>query len=156
MVGGFDRVFEINRNFRNEGISIQHNPEFTMMEFYRAYATYLDLMNFTEEMICHVADKVCGGLVIPYAGKEVDLTPPWDRLTLKESIVKYGKVEMAVLEDPEQSFHYAKSLGLDLDARIGHGKLLAEIFDEVVEPNLLAADFYYRISDRDFAVVAKK
>ncbi len=141
VVGGFDRVFEINRNFRNEGISIQHNPEFTMMEFYRAYATYQDLMNFTEEMICHVADKVCGGLVIPYGEKEVDLTPPWDRLTLKESIVKYGKVEMAVLADPEQLFNYAKSLGLELDAGIGHGKLLAEIFDEVVEPNLWQPTF---------------
>ncbi|NOQ50898.1 MAG: lysine--tRNA ligase, partial [Desulfuromonadaceae bacterium] len=88
VIGGFDRVFEINRNFRNEGISIQHNPEFTMMEFYRAYATYHDLMDFTEELICHVADEVCGGLVIPYGEKEVDLTPPWDRLTLKASIVK--------------------------------------------------------------------
>lgn len=141
VVGGFDRVFEINRNFRNEGISIQHNPEFTMMEFYRAFATYHDLMDFTEELICHVADKVCGGLVIPYADKEVDLTPPWDRLTLKESIVKYGKVEMAVLEDPQQSRNYATSLGLELDGKIGHGKLLAEIFDEVVEPNLWQPTF---------------
>lgn len=141
VVGGFDRVFEINRNFRNEGISIQHNPEFTMMEFYRAYATYHDLMDFTEELICHVADKVCGGLVIPYGEKDVDLTPPWDRLTLKESIVKYGQIEMAVLDDREQSFNYAKSLGLELDSRIGHGYLLAEIFDEVVEPNLWQPTF---------------
>jgi lysyl-tRNA synthetase class 2 len=141
VVGGFDRVFEINRNFRNEGISIQHNPEFTMMEFYRAYATYDDMMNFTEELICHIAKVVCGGLVIPYGEKEVDLTPPWDRLTLKESIVKYGSIEMAVLENRDQSFAYAKSLGLELDDRIGHGKLLAEIFDEVVEPNLWQPTF---------------
>jgi lysyl-tRNA synthetase class 2 len=141
VVGGFDRVFEINRNFRNEGISIQHNPEFTMMEFYRAYATYDDMMNFTEELICHIAKVVCGGLVIPYGDKEVDLTPPWDRLTLKESIVKYGSIEMAVLENRDQSFAYAKSLGLELDDRIGHGKLLAEIFDEVVEPNLWQPTF---------------
>ena len=141
VVGGFDRVFEINRNFRNEGISIQHNPEFTMMEFYRAYATYNDLMDFTEELICHVADKVCGSLVIPYGEKDVDLTPPWDRLTLKESIVKYGAVEMDVLEDREKSLAYAKKLGLELDGRIGHGKLLAEIFDEVVEPKLWQPTF---------------
>jgi len=141
VVGGFDRVFEINRNFRNEGISIQHNPEFTMMEFYRAYATYDDMMNFTEELICHIAKVVCGGLVIPYGEKDVDLTPPWDRLTLKESIVKYGSIEMAVLENRDQSFAYAKSLGLDLDERIGHGKLLAEIFDEVVEPKLWQPTF---------------
>lgn len=141
VVGGFDRVFEINRNFRNEGISIQHNPEFTMMEFYRAYANYHDLMDFTEELVCHVADKVCGGLLIPYGDKEVDLTPPWDRLTLKESIVKYGEVEMSVLEDRAQTYSYAKSIGLELDGKIGHGKLLAEIFDEVVEPKLWQPTF---------------
>ncbi len=141
VVGGFDRVFEINRNFRNEGISIQHNPEFTMMEFYRAYATYYDLMDFTEELICHVAKEVCDGLVIPYGEKNVDLTPPWDRLTLKEAIVKYGAVEMAVLEDRDKTFSYAESLGLELDSRMGLGKLLAEIFDEVVEPKLWQPTF---------------
>lgn len=141
VVGGYDRVFEINRNFRNEGISIQHNPEFTMMEFYQAYATYHDLMDFTEELICHVAKEVCGSYVIPYGGKDVDLTPPWDRLTLKESIVKYGQVDMAVLDDHGQSFAYAEKLGLDLDKNIGQGKLLAEIFDEVVEPKLWQPTF---------------
>ncbi|MBN1958110.1 MAG: lysine--tRNA ligase [Desulfuromonadales bacterium] len=141
VVGGFDRVFEINRNFRNEGISIQHNPEFTMMEFYRAYATYHDLMNFTEELICHVTRQVCGSLVIPYAERDVDLTPPWDRLTLKEAIVKYGTVDMATLENRDQAFAYAESLGLELDKAIGHGKLLAEIFDEVVEPKLWQPTF---------------
>ncbi len=141
VVGGFDRVFEINRNFRNEGISIQHNPEFTMMEFYRAYANYNDLMDFTEELISHVANKVCGSMVIPYGGKEVDLTPPWDRLTLKESIVKYGTADMETLDDRDKSYSYAKSIGLELDGKIGHGKLLAEIFDEVVEPKLWQPTF---------------
>ncbi len=141
VVGGFDRVFEINRNFRNEGISIQHNPEFTMMEFYQAYATYDDLMNFTEELISHVANKVCGSMVIPYGDKEVDLTPPWDRLTMKESIVKYGSAGMSILNNRDKTYAYAKSIGLDLDGRMGHGKLLAEIFDEQVEPNLWQPTF---------------
>ena len=136
VVGGFERVFEINRNFRNEGISIQHNPEFTMIEFYQAYATYHTLMDFTEKLICHVAQEVVGSLVIPYGGKDVDLTPPWDRLTLKESIVKYGNIEPALLDDKEQALHYARGLGLEFDDSIGHGKLLTEIFDEVVEPKL--------------------
>ncbi|MCD4688453.1 MAG: lysine--tRNA ligase [Desulfuromonadaceae bacterium] len=136
VVGGFERVFEINRNFRNEGISIQHNPEFTMIEFYQAYATYQTLMDFTEKLICHVAQEVVGNLVIPYGGKEVDLTAPWDRLTLKESIIKYGDVEPALLEDKAQALGYARSLGLEFDDNIGHGKLLTEIFDEVVEPKL--------------------
>jgi lysyl-tRNA synthetase class 2 len=136
VVGGFERVFEINRNFRNEGISIQHNPEFTMMEFYQAYATYEDLMNFTEQLICHVAKEVVGSLTFTYGGREVDLTAPWDRLTVKEAIVKYGDVEPAVLEDKVQCLAYARSLGMDFDERIGHGKLLTEIFDEVAEPKL--------------------
>jgi lysyl-tRNA synthetase class 2 len=136
VVGGFERVFEINRNFRNEGISIQHNPEFTMMEFYRAYATYEDLMDFTEQLICHVAQEVVGSLTFTYGEREVDLTPPWDRLTVRESILKYGDVAPDVLEDRDRALAYARSLGLELDDSIGHGKLLTEIFDEVVEPKL--------------------
>jgi len=136
VVGGFERVFEINRNFRNEGISIQHNPEFTMMEFYQAYATYRDLMDLTEEMICHVAREVVGSLKFSYGGKEVDLTPPWDRLTVREAIVKYGNVDPAILEDREQLLQVADGLGLELDKNIGHGKLLTELFDAVAEPQL--------------------
>jgi lysyl-tRNA synthetase class 2 len=136
VVGGFERVFEINRNFRNEGISIQHNPEFTMMEFYQAYATYETLMDFTEKLVCHVAEEVCGALVIPYGDREVDLTAPWDRLTLKEAIIKYGQIEPELLESKARSLDYARGLGLDFDDNIGHGKLLTEIFDEVVEPQL--------------------
>ncbi|HDR46570.1 MAG TPA: lysine--tRNA ligase, partial [Geoalkalibacter subterraneus] len=136
VVGGMERVFEINRNFRNEGISIQHNPEFTMMEFYQAYATYEDLMDFTEELICSVASDVCGTLNLTYGGKEVDLSPPWKRLTFKQSIVEYGKVSEDVLEDRARALEYAQSLGLDLDSRMGLGKILTEIFDEVVEPHL--------------------
>jgi lysyl-tRNA synthetase class 2 len=136
VVGGFERVFEINRNFRNEGISIQHNPEFTMMEFYQAYATYKDLMDFTEELICHVSGEVVGKLKFTYGGKEVDLTPPWDRLSVREAIVKYGDIAAADLEDREKLLKYAGALGLEVDRNIGHGKLLTEIFDEVAEPNL--------------------
>ena len=136
VVGGFERVFEINRNFRNEGISIQHNPEFTMMEFYQAYATYEDLMDLTEELICHVAEQVVGDLKFTYGEREVDLTAPWDRLTVREAIAKYGDISLADLEDKTKLLAYAKKLGLDLDKSIGHGKLLTEVFDEVAEPNL--------------------
>jgi lysyl-tRNA synthetase class 2 len=136
VVGGFDRVFEINRNFRNEGISIQHNPEFTMMEFYQAYATYKELMDFTEELICHLAEQVVGSLKFSYGGKEVDLTRPWARLTVREAIAQYGQVDPALLEDRTQALAYARSLGLELEDRIGHGKLLTELFDAVAEPKL--------------------
>ena len=136
VVGGFERVFEINRNFRNEGISIQHNPEFTMMEFYQAYATYEDLMDLTEELICHVAEQVVGDLKFTYGEREVDLTAPWERLTVREAITKYGDISLADLEDKTKLLAYAKKLGLELDKNIGHGKLLTEVFDEVAEPNL--------------------
>ena len=136
VVGGFDRVFEINRNFRNEGISIRHNPEFTMMEFYQAYATYEDLMIFTEKLIGHVAQQVLGTLQISYGGKEVDLRAPWDRLTVREAIVKYGQVDPALLEDHAAMVAIGKGLGLDVDATTGHGKLLTEIFETVAEPHL--------------------
>jgi lysyl-tRNA synthetase class 2 len=141
VIGGFERVFEINRNFRNEGISVKHNPEFTMIEFYQAYANYQDLMDFTEQLICYVTKEVVGSLVFTYGGKEVDLTPPWNRLTLKEAIVKFGKVDPGVLEDRQKAFQYAQSLGLELNEAISHGKLLTEIFDEVVEANLWSPTF---------------
>jgi len=141
VVGGFDRVFEINRSFRNEGISIRHNPEFTMMEFYCAYATYHDLMDYTEVLISDIARKVCGSMVIPYGDKEVDLTPPWERLTMKEAIVKYGDISLEALDDRKQALKYAEQLGLELESDMGHGKLLTEIFEEVAEPNLWQPTF---------------
>jgi len=136
VVGGLERVFEINRNFRNEGISIQHNPEFTMMEFYQAYANYHDLMDMTEEMICHITRQVCGDETITYGGREVNLKAPWQRMSVREAIVKYGDISVDDLEDHAKALAYAHSLGLDFDDSIGHGKLLTEIFDEVAEPNL--------------------
>ena len=136
VVGGFDRVFEINRNFRNEGISIRHNPEFTMMEFYQAYATYEDLMNLTEKLIGHVAQSVLGTQEISYGGREVDLRAPWARLTVREAIVKYGNIDPALLEDHAAMVEIGKELGLDVDLATGHGKLLTEIFETVAEPHL--------------------
>jgi len=141
VVGGFERVFEINRNFRNEGISIQHNPEFTMMEFYQAYATYEDLMVLTEEMICHIAEKVAGGLQLTYGGREVNLDRPWQRLTVKEAVLKYGDIEASEIDDHGRLLAYARRLGLDLESNIGYGKLLTEVFDEVAEPELWQPTF---------------
>ncbi len=141
VVGGFERVFEINRNFRNEGISIQHNPEFTMLEFYTAYFTYHDLMDFTEELIAHVANEVCGTTKITYQGEEIDLTPPWDRLTVKESIIKHTGLAAEVLEDSAKALEYAKSIGIEFKGEPLLGKVLIEIFDEAVETKLLQPTF---------------
>ncbi len=114
VVGGFERVFEINRNFRNEGISVRHNPEFTMMEFYQAYATFEDLMDFTEELFCHVAEQVLGSLDFSYQGLAINFQRPWRRLTVKEAILEYGDIDAKKLDDRDLALAYARSIGLDL------------------------------------------
>jgi len=141
VVGGFDRVFEINRNFRNEGISIQHNPEFTMLEFYQAYATYAELMDLTEELICHVAERVIGSLQFTYGGNEVDLRRPWQRLTVREAVMKYGQLTADDLADRGRLLTFARERGLEVDERTGDGKLLLEIFENVAEPHLWQPTF---------------
>ncbi|MGQ9749799.1 lysine--tRNA ligase [Desulfosoma sp.] len=142
LVGGFERVFELNRNFRNEGISTQHNPEFTMLEFYQAYATYEDLMAFTEELFAHVARAVNGGsLQVTYQGVSIDLTPPWRRYRLSEALTEIGRMPPEVVHDPEAAARVARSLGLPVEKYEGHGKLLTKIFDLVVEPKLVQPTF---------------
>jgi lysyl-tRNA synthetase class 2 len=129
VVGGFERVFEINRNFRNEGISVRHNPEFTMMEFYQAYATYEDLICLTEELLCHVASELLGSLEFNYQGAAISFQRPWKRLTVREAILEYGDIDAKSLADRDLAYAYALRLGLDLPEDIGFGKLLMEIFD---------------------------
>jgi len=141
LVGGFEKVFEINRNFRNEGISIRHNPEFTMMEFYQAYATFDDLMDFTEELFCHVVEQLHGTLDITYQGNPVSFSRPWKRLTVVEAILEYGAIDAKSLADKDLAYSYAKSIGLDLPEDIGYGKLITEIFEEVAETKLIQPTF---------------
>jgi len=141
VVGGMERVFEINRNFRNEGISVRHNPEFTMMEFYQAYATYEDLMDLTEELFCHVAEAVLGTLDFSYQGLEISFQRPWKRLTVRDAILEYGDIDAKRLDDRDLALAYARSIGLDLPADIGHGRLIMEIFEEVVEHKLIQPTF---------------
>lgn len=141
VVGGFERVFEINRNFRNEGISIRHNPEFTMMEFYQAYATFEDLIDYTEQLLCHVATELLGTLEFSYQGLPISFNRPWKRLTVLEAIIEYGDIDAKNLADRDLAYAYAKSIGLDLPEDIGYGKLVTEIFEEVAETKLLQPTF---------------
>lgn len=141
LVGGFEKVFEINRNFRNEGISVRHNPEFTMMEFYQAYATFDDLMDFTEELFCHVVEQLQNTLEITYQGKQISFRRPWKRLTVMEAILEYGDIDARSLADRDLAYSYARSLGLDLPEDIGYGKLVTEIFEEVAESELIQPTF---------------
>jgi lysyl-tRNA synthetase, class II len=163
VVGGFERVFEINRNFRNEGISIRHNPEFTMMEFYQAYATFEDLIELTEELLCHVAREIFGSLEFTYQGVGISFKRPWKRLTVQEAILEYGDIDAKSLADRDLAYAYAQRLGLDLPIDIGYGKLITEIFEEVAETKLIQPTFITayptevsplsRKSDRDPEIV---
>jgi len=141
VIGGLERVFELNRNFRNEGVSAQHNPEFTMLEFYQSYSTYEDLMIVTEEMIGEVAERVLGSHQLACQGVALDLTPPWPRITLKEALARYGEVEGQVLTEKASAARMARELGLEVGKGALHGELLVEIFDEVVEPKLIQPTF---------------
>ena len=141
VVGGLERVFEINRNFRNEGISTQHNPEFTMLEFYQSYATYEDLMTMTAELFCCMVKRFHGGLTLTYGGKEIDFTPPWRRIRLKDSLVEIAGLDPAILNDPGRAEEVARGLGLEVKKGTPHGKTLGDLFEEEVEPSLLQPTF---------------
>lgn len=141
LVGGFERVFEINRNFRNEGISTQHNPEFTMLEFYQAYATYEDFLRLTEEMLSSLALHLVGRTRIVVQGEEIDLTPPWERITVAGAVARYGEVSEERLSDPVFLAKMAGELGLPVKQGTAPGKLLVEIYEEVAERKIRGPAF---------------
>jgi lysyl-tRNA synthetase, class II len=141
VTGGLERVYEINRNFRNEGISTFHNPEFTMMEFYMAYATYEDLMDLTEELFIFIARNLFGALQFTYQEATIDLTSPWQRITVKEAIIQYLDVAPGVLDEQAQAVAFARQLGLEVDEKEALGKILMLIFEEKVEKNLIQPTF---------------
>jgi lysyl-tRNA synthetase class 2 len=147
IVGGFEKVYEINRNFRNEGLSYKHNPEFTMLEWYQTYSDFNDLMDLTEELITTLVDKVCGARRIEYQDHEIDFNH-WQRLTMREAILKYWPDEKASskptidgLMDRAELERAAAALELGFDPKLNDGQLLGEIFDHVVEPNLIDPTF---------------
>jgi len=140
LVGGYERVYELNKNFRNEGISTKHNPEFTMLEFYMAYKDYAFLMDFTEEIFSSVANKVNDTLKIPYGDTVIDLTPPWKRVTMAEALAEKG-VPSAALTNPEEALQWARSKKIEIEKGASHAKVLDEIFKEFVEPHLVQPTF---------------
>jgi len=144
LVGGFNRVFEINRNFRNEGISTQHNPEFTMLEFYQAYSIYEDLMLTTEEMLSGLAKDITGSFKVRYGDREVDLTPPWERMTVREALLRHCGLDQDQIDDRNAVFIKAVEMGLDVDKNDSLGKLWMAVFDEVVEEKLWGPIFIHR------------
>ncbi len=141
VVGGFDRVFEINRNFRNEGISTQHNPEFTMLEFYQAYATFEDLMALTEEMLAQTARQVAGSTTIAYQGETIEMAGPWRRMTLSEALERIGGIDASALGDKEALLKVAADRNIQVTKTSRPGKVVTKLFDALVEPHLIQPTF---------------
>ncbi|MFQ5847471.1 MAG: lysine--tRNA ligase [Candidatus Methylomirabilales bacterium] len=141
LVGGLDRVYEINRSFRNEGIDTRHNPEFTMLEFYQAYADYHDLMALTEELVPHLCRALTGGEELGYQGVRIDVSPPWPRLTVMEALRKMGGIREADLNDGERLRTVAEGRGVPVQPGWGWGKLVGELMAHLVEPHLVQPTF---------------
>ncbi|MBR5310510.1 MAG: lysine--tRNA ligase [Oscillospiraceae bacterium] len=142
IVGGFDRVYEVGRIFRNEGMDTKHNPEFTSIELYQAFTDFRGMMDLVEDMMKTVAMNVCGTLKIPYQGKEIDLGN-WERLTMIEAVKKYSGVDFAEVASDEEAIELAKKHNVELPEVPTKGAILAEFFDAFVEENLIQPTFIY-------------
>ena len=140
IVGGYDRVFEFAKDFRNEGMDRFHNPEFTQVELYVAYKDYLWMMDFVEQMLVYVVQSVTGGTIIGFQGQKIDFKPPWRRLTMFEAIKMHTGFEVGAM-DESQLRSTAEKLGIEVDKSMGYGKLIDEIFGEAVEPKLINPTF---------------
>jgi lysyl-tRNA synthetase class 2 len=141
VVGGFEKVFEINRNFRNEGVSTRHNPEFTMVEFYQAYADYEQLMDLTEEMFAAIVQEVTGSTSIQYQGDTIDFKNGWQRISMIDSLSKIGGIDPAIINDTQALLAFAEDSGIQITKKDRHGKILTKLFDILVEPKLIQPTF---------------
>ncbi|MCI8342730.1 MAG: lysine--tRNA ligase [Firmicutes bacterium] len=141
IVGGFERVYEIGRVFRNEGVSIRHNPEFTLMELYQAYTDYNGMMDITEEMFRTVANKVNGKMTVNYGGHEIDLEKPFARMTMVEAVKKYSQIDFDNINSDEEAKAVAKEKGVEFEERHVKGDILNLFFEEFAEQNLIQPTF---------------
>ena len=141
VVGGFERIFEINRNFRNEGVSTRHNPEFTMVEFYQAYADYRDLMELTEEMFETIVTKIAGSPKIEYQGNMIDFSRGWKKIAMIDSLVEIGGIEPGIIQNTEALLEFAETRNIQITKKDRHGKILTKLFDILVEPELIQPTF---------------
>jgi len=143
LVGGFERVYEIGRDFRNEGVDRTHNPEFTMLEFYMAYADYREVMDLTEEMVVHVADRVLGRRTLTYQGHEINLEPPWTRMELSEGLAEMAGIDINEHAAAESLVAEMRARGMESDPNATRGKLIEGLLGDFLEPNLIQPTFLY-------------
>ncbi len=141
IVGGFDRVYELGRIFRNEGVSTRHNPEFTMLESYEAYADYNDVMAGLEEMVYQVSQQVLGGSTVEFAENTIDFKPPWRRLTLRQAVKEYSGIDFESYPDAGSLRAEMMGRGMEVDPQKGRGRLIDELISTLVEPNLIQPTF---------------
>ena len=143
IVGGLEKVYEIGRVFRNEGVSTRHNPEFTMIELYEAYADYKDIMSLTEELVAHIARKVLGTTSIQYGGETIDLEPQWRRLHMVDAVKEATGVNFFDIQSDEEAHQVAKEHGIEVDKNMKYGHILNEFFEQKVEETLIQPTFIY-------------
>jgi lysyl-tRNA synthetase class 2 len=141
IVGGFDKVYEIGRVFRNEGVDQDHNPEFILMESYEAYADYHDVMEMVESMVSTVAKDVLGAMRIRFGERDIDLTPPWQRLSLRDAILEWGGVDIDDYPDADSLFSKVQQMGIVATHRESRGRLVDKLVSAVVEPRLVQPTF---------------
>ena len=138
---GFDKVYEMGRMFRNEGMSIKHNPEYTAIELYQAYADYTDMMEITENVIAHMAEAATGSMKINYQGTEIDFTPPWRRMTMEECVKEYTGVDFSTINTDEEALAVAKEKGIEITPGMRRGEVINAFFEEFGEDKLIQPTF---------------
>lgn len=143
LVGGFERVYEIGRDFRNEGVSFKHNPEFTQLEFYQAYADYRDVMALTEQMLVFVGEQVLGSRKFTYQGDEIDLSPPWKRVDLRQGLLDATGIDISEHESADSLAEAMKGLDVEFDPTASRGKLIDDLLGHYLEPNFIQPTFLY-------------
>ncbi|MFR1317558.1 MAG: lysine--tRNA ligase [Peptostreptococcus anaerobius] len=141
IVGGFDKVYEMGRMFRNEGMDMKHNPEYTAIELYQAYADYKDMMEITENVISHMAEVATGSMKIDYQGTEIDFTPPWKRMTMEECVKEYAGVDFSEINTDEEALAIAREKGIEITPGMRRGEVINAFFEEFGEDQLIQPTF---------------
>lgn len=141
IVGGFDKVYEMGRMFRNEGMDMKHNPEYTAIELYQAYADYKDMMDITENVIAHMAEVATGSMKVNYQGTEIDFTPPWRRMTMEECVKEYSGVDFSKIETDEEALEIAREKGIEIKPGMRRGEVINAFFEEFGEDKLIQPTF---------------